>query len=123
MIKRAQQLGKFIGLPRTNPAYTLTPVLIKDVEHDLVKGMYGCKEPKPGINRDLLPDELDMVIVPGVAFDSSGQRLGRGVGYYDRFLRQLPKDTPVVGLAFDFQLVDRLPVEEHDIPVSFVLSN
>ena len=65
-----------------------------------------------------------MVIVPGLAFDKHNNRLGRGAGYYDRFLSTLPTDIPTVGLAFDFQIIDRLPQQkEHDIPVSHVLVN
>jgi 5-formyltetrahydrofolate cyclo-ligase len=58
-----------------------------------------------------------------VAFDRKNNRLGRGEGYYDRFLKLLPSTTPTIGLAFDFQLVDTLPeLEAHDMPVSLVLT-
>lgn len=124
MIKRARQLGKIIGLPRVSPSYTLTPVVINDVENDLQKGKYGIYEPKADINQAVPLEELDMVIVPAVAYDATCHRLGRGAGYYDRFLSRLPKDITTVGLAFDFQLVQKLPIDESfDIPVSLVLSN
>ena len=65
-----------------------------------------------------------MVVVPGVAFDKKNNRLGRGKGYYDRFLKMLPFSTPTIGLAFDFQIVENLPVKEpHDVPVSQVIYN
>ncbi|MCK4882744.1 MAG: 5-formyltetrahydrofolate cyclo-ligase, partial [Candidatus Omnitrophica bacterium] len=67
---------------------------------------------------------LDMVIVPGVAFDKHNNRLGRGGGYYDRFLAALSSEVLTVGLAFDFQMVDSLSSQEtHDVPVSCVLTN
>ena len=62
------------------------------------------------------------MLVPGVAFDRRGFRLGHGQGYFDRFLAQVPKDTPTVGLAFRFQLFDSLPTAAHDRAVSTVLT-
>jgi 5-formyltetrahydrofolate cyclo-ligase len=66
---------------------------------------------------------LEVVLVPGVAFDRTGHRLGHGQGYFDRFLDTLPADIPVIGLCFDFQLVAALPHEPHDHPVDAVLTN
>jgi 5-formyltetrahydrofolate cyclo-ligase len=65
---------------------------------------------------------VDLVFVPGLAFDRRGHRLGYGHGYFDRFLAKLPDATPTVGLAFRFQLLDRLPVSTHDRAVSRVLT-
>jgi 5-formyltetrahydrofolate cyclo-ligase len=62
------------------------------------------------------------VVVPGIAFSQDGQRLGRGGGYYDRFLKRLPKKSLKVGLAFNFQIVKNLPSLSHDVPVDIVLS-
>jgi 5-formyltetrahydrofolate cyclo-ligase len=59
--------------------------------------------------------------VPAVAFDKKGRRLGRGKGYYDYFLRSLSKKTATVGLAFNFQIVPRLPTLSHDMPVERVI--
>ena len=67
---------------------------------------------------------IELVVVPGVAFDRRNFRLGRGGGYYDRFLAKIPSHTPTIGLAFDFQMIDALPEKEtHDRPVSLVLTN
>ena len=69
-------------------------------------------------------DELDLVVVPGLAFDKRNNRLGRGQGYYDRFLKTLPRGVPTIGLAFDFQIVDTIPQrKEHDVAVDCVLVN
>jgi 5-formyltetrahydrofolate cyclo-ligase len=62
-------------------------------------------------------EDIDLIIVPGIAFDKKNVRLGRGHGYYDRFLCALPNKTRTVGLAFDFQVVEHLPQDSHDIPV------
>lgn len=66
-------------------------------------------------------DRIDVVLVPGVAFDSSGNRLGRGKGYYDRILRQTKKAYKI-GICFDFQLLEQVPVENHDVVMDRVLN-
>ena len=65
--------------------------------------------------------DFDLIVVPGVAFDHQGNRLGRGKGYYDRFLCK-HRTTKKIGICFDFQLVDNVPVEENDIPMDEIIS-
>ena len=79
-------------------------------------------EPHPWAVRPVPVRDVDLVLVPGVAFDREGRRLGHGQGYFDRFLARLPKDTPTVGVAFPCQLFDRLPIAAHDHAVSAVLT-
>lgn len=88
---------------------------------DLVEGIFGIPEPV-GSCEVVDIDKLDIVIVPGVAFDRKLNRLGHGAGYYDRFLARLGAKTLKIGLAFDFQLVDSLPVESHDIPLDILIT-
>jgi len=124
MMQRAQQLGKKVGLPYiVRKEKRMIPTVVESIEEDLAIGPYGVKQPKEtSEGKTLSADELDLVIVPGVAFDRHNHRLGRGQGYYDRFLKGLCARTPTIGLAFDFQIVDHLPPkEEHDVPVSRVL--
>ena len=66
--------------------------------------------------------DLDLVLVPGLAFDRRGHRLGHGHGYFDRFLARVPKATSTVGLAYRFQLLDRLPAATHDRAVQTILT-
>ena len=124
MIKQAKKMGKRIGLPRiVKGKKRIIPAIVHSLE-DLELGPYGIKQPKRNRLQTLDVQNLDMVVVPGVAFDKRNNRLGRGGGYYDRFLKSLPSLTPTIGLAFDFQIVDHLPQQkEHDIPVSKVLVN
>jgi len=68
------------------------------------------------------PDELDAILVPGVAFDSSGARLGNGAGYYDRLLAQVRPDTLLAGACFQRQLLDRVSMEAHDVYMNWVLT-
>jgi len=81
-------------------------------------GAFDIEEP---IGDDIInPDELDLIIVPAVAYDRNGNRLGRGKGFYDRLLATTKAST--IGVAYDFQLFDELPKEEHDIPVHMVIT-
>ena len=124
MIKRAGAQGKKVAVPTIiKDKKMIIPTLIRNYEEDLELGPYGIKQPKHNPVSWLKPQDLDLVVVPGVAFDKDGHRLGRGAGYYDRFLAQLPKSVLTVGLAFDFQVVDRLPHQDHDQPVSRVIHN
>lgn len=82
------------------------------------KSKIGVDEPSGDDFLDF--GKLDMVIVPGVAFDRKGNRLGRGKGYYDRFLSQIK--APKVGVCFDFQLYDQIPVSDNDIKMDIVVS-
>lgn len=124
MMRQAQKLGKKIALPAINQnEKKIKPALVTRLQEDLEDGPYGIKQPRHDKTEALDLGEIDMAIVPGVAFDKNHHRLGRGQGYYDRFLKDLPKGTPSVGLAFDFQVVDRLPHQEHDIPVSRIITN
>jgi len=88
----------------------------------LEKGGYNVLEP---VNKEdeINPEGIDLVIVPGVAFDSKGNRIGYGKGYYDRFLKRLNPDCKKIGLAFDFQVVDEIMAEDFDVAVDEVVSD
>jgi len=119
MIKEAMKQGKIIAVPVCKEKERkIIPCKIGP-DTEFKKGPYGIKEPCKKIPLPL--KELDLVIVPAVAFDKKGRRLGRGKGYYDYFLRSLSKKTATVGLAFDFQIVPRLPTLSHDMPVERVI--
>lgn len=81
-----------------------------DCDGGFVRGAYGVMEPDTGKSRELHIEDIHMVIVPGVAFDYNRNRLGRGGGFYDRFLARLLPSTATVGVAFDFQLLESLPI-------------
>lgn len=124
MMRKAQSIGKRIALPCVNKeTMEFLPKEVRDLDHDLEQGPYTIRQPKTRTARDIDLQEIGVVVVPGLAFDALNYRLGRGAGYYDRFLARLSPRTSTVGLAFDFQLVSRLPVEPHDIRVGRVLSH
>ncbi len=95
---------------------------LRNPSEDLAPGAFGVLEPKADNLRPISPNKLDLVVVPGLAFDRRGHRLGHGLGFFDRFLARLPKDTPTIGLAFRFQVFDRLPARAHDRAVKTVLT-
>jgi 5-formyltetrahydrofolate cyclo-ligase len=80
----------------------------------VVPGPFGLREPDPLKCRRVPMAELECAFVPGMAFDGTGVRLGRGGGYYDSFLAQAPKTLPCVGLFFSAQKADTVPREAHD---------
>ncbi len=124
MMKQSLRLGKKIALPIIDTKHKhITPMLVHNLDEDLVAGPYGIQEPRFVKNRLVSCDDIDLSVVPGIAFDRDNHRLGRGAGYYDRFLARLSKDTPSIGLAFDFQIVNRLPRQEHDVPLTKVIVN
>ena len=124
MIKEAREYGKRVALSRVNAnSKDIIPILWNEAE-DLETDPFGIQQPSDKKINRLEFDDLDVIIVPGVAFDKDNHRLGRGAGYYDRFLSRVSSNVPSIGLAFDFQCVDSIPqLSDHDIPVSCVVHN
>jgi 5-formyltetrahydrofolate cyclo-ligase len=89
----------------------------------LQEGAFGIPEPCPaGIEHEA--DGADLIVVPGVAFDLSGHRIGYGKGYYDRFLKHPERKASLLGLCHDFQLIDgAIPVERHDIQMNIIVTD
>ena len=122
MIEKALFSGKRVALPIVEKDQKkLIPTLIASME-DVHESTYGIAEPHYDPKRELVLKDLDAVIVPGLAFDRGNNRLGRGKGYYDRFLSMLPQDVITVGLAFDFQLTESLPTEAHDMRLQQIIA-
>lgn len=119
IINRALGEGKIIAVPLTGPNVSLVPVRIDSLD-DLEAGAKGILEPKKMDIMDV--KKLDLVLMPGVTFDRSGNRLGYGLAYYDRFLKQLSPSTMIVALAYGFQVVQTLPYEEHDEKVNLIIT-
>ncbi len=124
MIDKALQIGKRVIVPRTNlENKELSLYEIKNRAEDLKKGAHGVMEPRALKTQLVDLKEVECLIVPGVVFDKKNNRVGRGKGYYDRFLKQFGPEVSKLGLAFSFQVVPRVPVEAHDEPVDKVLTD
>jgi len=122
MIEKALLSGKRVALPIVERNQRkLIPAIIVSME-DVHNGTYGIAQPYLDPHNVLDVKDIDAVVVPGLAFDRSHNRLGRGAGYYDRFLSALPETTITVGFAFDFQLTDSLPTEAHDRPLHQIIA-
>lgn len=80
---------------------------------------YNIHEPQPN-SKEYSPAEIDLALIPGIAFDKSGNRLGFGKGYYDRLLKKLT--CPCIGLAFQKQIIKKIPLDEHDRPVDMIIT-
>jgi len=122
MIEAALERGKAVLVPVIKTRKKKMVVSeVMDPDKDLVRGPYGIYQPKAHFEV-FHPRSIDLAIVPGVAFDKKGNRLGRGMGYYDKFLTRLRPGVPTVGLAFKFQVVRKLPTLSHDRPVTKLLT-
>jgi 5-formyltetrahydrofolate cyclo-ligase len=112
--------GKHVFLPRFDgdtTTYTACEIRIPDT--DLRLGQFGIREPTAACPQISL-NRLDLILVPGVAFDLHGRRLGRGRGFYDQILAAVRGKT--CGVAFDEQIVDEVPVEPHDVLLNYILT-
>ncbi|WZL72156.1 5-formyltetrahydrofolate cyclo-ligase [Clostridiaceae bacterium 35-E11] len=93
-----------------------------DPSKELEKSTFGVLEPKKEYIRKVDPASIDLVIVPGVAFDRQGYRIGYGAGYYDRFFEKLPKPVPSIAIAFDLQMIPKVPADDFDYPVDYIIT-
>lgn len=120
LLAEALHAGKLVTLPRFDPATkNYVACQIRNLATDVVSGKYGIREPNNSC--PVVPlNRLDLTLVPGVAFDLHGRRLGRGKGYYDHLLADVRGKT--CGVAFDEQIVADIPVEPHDIPLNCILT-
>ncbi len=114
--------GKQLVLPRCAPQGILIPALIRDLDQDIEPGTWGIREPRLQGLREADPWTIDLVIVPGAAFDGQGNRLGYGGGYYDRFFGRLRPEVLRVAIAFATQVLPEVPVDPHDQKMSILVT-
>jgi len=116
MLERALAEGKRVAVPKIFGDEMLF-IYLEDLSQ-VAKGYSGI--PEPVENGPVADDETALVLMPGLAFDPSGNRMGYGGGFYDKFLAKEP-NHPTVALCYDFQVLEHLETQEHDIPVDLVL--
>jgi 5-formyltetrahydrofolate cyclo-ligase len=115
LIHAASAAGKRVVLPRVDLAARMLVLhVITDLAYDVAPGYSGIDEPHAHLPQ-VDPGDIDWVLVPGVAFDESGRRLGYGGGFYDRLLPLLPSRARRVAGAFDEQVIEQVPVAPHDV--------
>lgn len=113
--------GKILLLPRVLNDRDMDAVRVRDIETGLAKSRFGIYEPAPD-QLSYPEEEIEVILVPGVAFDRKGNRLGHGRGYYDRFLSRCGQKTVFIGIAYSFQVFDSIPSDQHDIRVHQVIT-
>ncbi len=122
LIEAALAMGKTVALPRVDDATrTLELHVVRDLGRSIAPSARGIPEPLPELPR-IAPQDIDWVLVPGLAFDLQRRRLGYGGGFYDRLLRLLASGTLRVSGAFDLQIVEQVPVAEHDLSVDAIVT-
>jgi 5-formyltetrahydrofolate cyclo-ligase len=118
LINRCLQTGKKVFLPRVE-CKKIRPAEVKDL-FCLEPGKFGIPEPKSGECNPAARHRFDVIIVPGIAFDPAGNRIGFGHGYYDGFLENA--EGLKIGLAYDFQIVEKVAQSELDVPMDVVIT-
>lgn len=116
--------GRMLYLPRVaRERRELEIVRVSDISTDLAKGTFGILEPVGALGAATQAEieQIEIAVIPGVAFDREGYRLGYGAGYFDGFLSKLSADCLTVGVCFSEQLVERLPRDPWDVPVKRVV--
>ncbi len=121
LIRQLLAMGRHVCVPRFEPAtqrYVASE--LRDFDADLATGKFGILEPRPEAICPAAPDQVGAAVVPGLAFDETGHRLGRGMGYFDRLLQEARGTR--IAMAFDFQLLGEVPAEAHDARMDFVVT-
>lgn len=118
IIRRALLDGKRVAVPKVY-GEEMRFLWIEDLDH-IAPGTYNI--PEPIADAPVAEDSTALVLMPGLAFDPQGHRLGYGGGFYDRYLSEQP-NHPLVALCYGFQMLDHLDTESHDIPVDLVISD
>jgi len=126
MIEDALKMGKRVAVPTVSlKKNEIVPFEIKNPRCRLVQGPFNVPEPASCERYPVFLEEIDLVVVPGVAFDKKGGRIGFGGGFYDRLLvrfSEIKNEVKFVGLAFECQIVERVPREQHDVLVDFIIT-
>lgn len=125
IINKALCDGKNIFVPRTIfETKWMDAVQITSLDN-MKKDRYGIPEPDDTAE-NIDPDKLDMIVVPGVAFDRNGGRIGYGAGYYDRYFKKISdnrrNDVKKIVLAYEFQVIDKVPMDEQDVRIDCIIT-
>lgn len=126
LIKTWLSEGKQVSVPcianNIKEAKWMYAVKINSFDELKVTGKYGILEPPLRDSNIIIPALLDAVIVPGSAFDINKNRMGYGAGYYDRFLSNVSNKCYKIGICYDFQVLDKIPHEEFDVPLDLLVT-
>ncbi|MDI6686798.1 MAG: 5-formyltetrahydrofolate cyclo-ligase [Desulfobacterales bacterium] len=123
IIKRCFEANKILVLPAFDIIkHTMQLMRVDNLDSDLKPGLRGVLEPDPECCKTMPVDCIDIAIIPGIALDEKGGRIGSGEGYYDRLIPKLSITTRKVALALESQIIKQVPVEPHDKHVDIVIT-
>ncbi|MBI5197452.1 MAG: 5-formyltetrahydrofolate cyclo-ligase [Nitrospirae bacterium] len=124
MVRASLARGKRVVVPVVNSSRQGIELSeIRDYDRELSPGYRGILEPVPSARRPVSMEQLDLMVLPLVAFDSRGHRIGYGAGYYDKLLSGIRGDRPVlVGLAYEMQEVENIAEEAHDVSMDWIVT-
>lgn len=123
ILKRCLQSNKIVVLPALDPArHRMKLLKVDNLGKDLIPGPAGIPQPDPTRCKLVPIDRVDIAILPGIAFDEKGGRVGTGEGYYDRLIPRLPATTRKVALSLEAQILPQVPMESHDRHVDIIIT-
>lgn len=115
MVRKALELEKIVALPLVDPEEReIVPFKVDNLDRDIRPGYRGIREPITQRCKRIPVQHINLAIIPGIAFDERGGRIGYGTGFYDRFIPHLDITTRKVALSFECQIVPQVPMEPHD---------
>lgn len=124
IIKRAYIYNKIVVLPAFNAkTFDINLMKVDKIEQELKPGSRGVPEPDAGLCKIVPIDRIDIAVIPGLAFDEKGGRIGSGKGYYDRLIPKLAITTRKVALTFEEQIIPQVPMESHDKYVDIIITD
>ena len=124
IINKTLQYNKVVVLPSFDPeTFEMTLLKVDHPEKELKPGPRGVLEPDPDLCKIVPIDRIDIAIIPGIAFDEKGGRIGTGRGYYDRLIPKLAITTRKVSLTFEEQILQQIPLESHDKHVDIIITD
>jgi 5-formyltetrahydrofolate cyclo-ligase len=124
ILKRAYEFNKIVVLPAfDSDRLKVATLKVDHPDKDLLAGPRGVAQPNPARCKPVPLQKIDIAIIPGLAFDEKGARIGSGHGYYDRFIPDLPATTRKVALAFEEQIIPQVPTEPHDKHVDIIITD
>jgi 5-formyltetrahydrofolate cyclo-ligase len=122
IIRDALAAGKHVAVPKVDvQAKAMDARRLRDLDQDIAPGVFGILEPQS--SEVVPPRQIDFILVPARGFDREGNRLGRGGGYYDRYMSQPGFDAWRCGVAFACQVLDAVPHDETDLPVHLLVTD
>jgi len=124
IIRTSLDVGKGIVLPAYSESkHTITLLRVNNYDSDIIKKTSGVFEPNPAVCKKVPLDLIDIALIPGLAFDEKGGRVGFGEGFYNKLITKLPETTRKVSIAFEEQIADSIPMDSRKYNVDIIITD